>query len=290
MSRWGTIALFCLGATLVALNLVGLVAPPAPPPDVNRPNAPAEQRRELLEDSLERRAGEPEVDYFKRLTHSVHYRMVPYSKVQEGGSDAPSLTDNWLLRLASLVSPGIRKYEFSDHRRALRRGYGLCSQYASIVFDVLREGGYHPRRVLWPEHTFVEVSARSGQPFVLDADLKVVTPHSLAQLREDPTPLRQPLVGVDPSLSNLNPSWTHEDVYAWMRSFLARPPGAILHERPYQTMSTVEPLLYVLKWVLPVLLMVAALALNLSLPGNTRPRVARLLPFESKTGSAQSRR
>src|SRR5688500_10980175 len=87
-------ALIAVGALLVlGLNVAGFAIDYRGAP---RPSQPP-PTTDLLRGDLDRRPGESDGAYFRRVTRSVYYRMAPYTKIDDGRSHGPALTDNWIL-------------------------------------------------------------------------------------------------------------------------------------------------------------------------------------------------
>lgn len=251
-----------LGAILLCVNLVGLLSryelPSRSEADIDRPLGWQPVGRASPDSDLMRQRGEADPAYFQRLAHAIHRRTVGFTATQLRGTNAPALWDNWILHLGRYVHPSLNEYEFVDHRRALARGWGLCSQSAAIVFDVLLEQGYARSRVLWPEHTVVEARTRDRQPYIIDSHLDVVLPFSIRHVRQNPRLLTTYYSRVDPQHTDLSDQWNGADVARWAQSFYRRRPVEVLSAAAYPRMTVVEPIAYALKWIVPLALLAAA--------------------------------
>ncbi len=135
--------------------------------------------RKIDEGYLLRRPKEELATYLNRLPKDVSAGMVHYW--HEGDrwapSDArytrPSIWANYLLWLHPLI-PGYEHfyaYEFMTPRKAIRRGYGFCSQLSRIVWSTLRLQGVKSEILSHPNHVVVQ---SNGQ--ILDADYGVAIP------------------------------------------------------------------------------------------------------------------
>lgn len=150
------------------------------------PNPPKESITGLLrttktidEAYLLRRPKEDLSAYLSHLPKDVSDGMVHFW--HEGDrwapSDAqytrPSIWENYLLWLHPLI-PGYEHfyaYEFMTPRKAIRRGYGFCSQVSRIVWSTLRSQGVKSEILSHPNHVVVQ---SNGQ--ILDADYGVAIP------------------------------------------------------------------------------------------------------------------
>ena len=85
---------------------------------------------------LKRNENETNKDFGIRINKVVNDGFIHYWKAE--GIDKYHLRvpvwENWLLYLASYISPKKYKfYEFSNYKKNLERGVGLCSTHSTIV-------------------------------------------------------------------------------------------------------------------------------------------------------------
>ena len=193
--------LLALGLVTLVANLSGFVIPFRGPGVAGLPAgrfgnsltlSPAELRSRV------ERKGLPRPAYLEDVTKAVHKSITYY-----WGSDDPGDDDkyrlrvpwheNYLLFLASYARPEIfRRYEFADHRKALERGVGYCSQDALILASILREKGIAARTVLLAHHTVVtaRVDDAKGAWWVLDPTCGVVVRRPIGEILSRPESVR----------------------------------------------------------------------------------------------------
>jgi hypothetical protein len=200
-----------------------------------------------------RHQGEPDEAYFRRVVTEVHERM---RTVSWAGMHRVPLRDNYLLSALGVVLPSYSSYEYTDFRRGLRRGVGICSQYSLILFDILKRQGV-PRRIwLLKEHTVVTVRSRSGSEYVLDPFYGVVVPGSLERARKDPARLTALYAHVDPDtspLTVLEGPVSRGTLLAFVRKGYGSPIMTSAADRATPQTSLIEPVAYALKWPLAIL-------------------------------------
>lgn len=256
-ARWGLCAAAAVGGLLLAVNCAGLLTDYELPARAERP---AGHHRGDPEELL-RRPGEADPTYLRRLSDGIHRRMVVSRSVVERGHDRVALGDNWLLHLSGRIFPSHADYEFTDHRRALERGFGICTQYAALAFDILREQGYRRERVLWTPHTVTQAWDRAGRPWTIDAMHGIAMPHGIAEIRRRPAIVDAYYRDADPELAQMPEGWGQREVVSWARDVYSRRPFAVLSEVAYPRNSRLEPVFYVLKWAIPAALLLAAVPL-----------------------------
>ena len=244
-----------LGLVLLLVNLAGLVGAQhyRLPPNA-RHVADAATPGPALHEPLTQRKGEPDRDYFARLARDVHLRIA----FGWGVTDRVAVTDNWILNLAGHALAGYRQYEFVDPDRALARGFGVCSQDANILFGELKRSGFSPETDLLPNHTVVSVQGHDGRPYVLDGLYGIVLPYPFATINAHPA-LVGPYYRRIPAADS-----PFRDGIALQRLMVAtfsKPVGHVNRGQATPRRSVIEPLAYVLKWAIPLLLIAAAIPL-----------------------------
>jgi hypothetical protein len=191
--------LFWSGLTLLALNVYGLLRSMRNPEIYNEEKT---LRNRIGDNTIEypginallnRRPGEPSRDFAVRINKVVNDGFAHYWK--DAGVEKYSLRvpvwENYLLYAASYVNPETyRKYEFSDYRKNLERGMGLCSSHSIVVKGVLNEHGIDAR--LWDiaGHVVVRAAFDDGGAIILDPDFGIVVPHDTAAIEANPELVR----------------------------------------------------------------------------------------------------
>jgi len=157
-------------------------------------------------------------------------------------------SENYLLRAWSYLDPKFfAMYEFQDHRRALARGIGLCSQHAIIETGILQEKGIPARLIELHGHVVLTAEVEDGHWWILDPDYGLVIPMSLDAAEEHATEVAQ-LYG--------EAGFSDYDVDKVEEWFATR--DNIVYDGGAQTYMPAiwlaEQVSYVAKWMLPPLL------------------------------------
>jgi hypothetical protein len=97
--------------------------------------------------------------------------------------------ENWLLWLSGVLLPGFDNWEYIDHRRALERGVGFCSQHAIVMVGLLNEHGIPAQIVNLNDHVIARVEIAPNSWYVSDADYGILIPHDYDQI--NPAVVRQ---------------------------------------------------------------------------------------------------
>jgi len=80
-------------------------------------------------------AEESDLAFVERVTDRVHNNME-----KRWDNTSVPFFENYVLYGAKFILPSkFAEYEYCDYRKALRRGFGLCSQYAMIMSAILEE-------------------------------------------------------------------------------------------------------------------------------------------------------
>jgi len=178
------------GIVSISLVIVASLAPlglvnPYPEPPIKRSSVPWAQTRPIADPSiLNRRPGEDEHNYFRRLAVSVSAAIMHWWPQDDPAASRYTrvtfLSDYALWTMSKFARWGnLQNYEFMSPAPALQRGFGFCSQKSRIVFSVLIDNGYRPVLMNHEQHTVVEVNGT-----VIDSDYGVFIPFSLDVLQE----------------------------------------------------------------------------------------------------------
>ena len=171
---------------IASLAPLGLVHP-YPEPPVKRTKVPWAQTRPISDPSvLDRRPGEAEHAYFKRLAVMVSAAIMHW---WPEGDPLPSrytrvtfLSDYVVWTMSKFSRWGnLQNYEYMSPAPALKRGFGFCSQMSRVVFSVLVENGFRPVVMYHENHVVIEVNGT-----MIDSDYGVFIPYSTAELQEKP--------------------------------------------------------------------------------------------------------
>lgn len=190
LQMWMTSVL--VGIAAISLLVVASLAPlglvnPFPEPASKRTKVPWAQTRPISDPAtLNRRPGEAEHDYFKRLAVSVSAAIMhwwpQYDPAASRYTRVTFLSDYAVWGMSKLARFSIfQDYEFMSPGPALRRGFGFCSQTSRIVFSVLLDNGFRPLVMTHEQHTVVEVNGT-----VIDSDYGIFIPFSLKELKDKP--------------------------------------------------------------------------------------------------------
>lgn len=193
------ISLFCLGLTLLAINIFGLFKSMRNPDiyqeEKNLRNRIADITIKYpgINDSLVRKESESDSNFAIRINKIVNDGFSHYWK--DAGVSSYHLTvpiwENYLLYAASHFDPGsYRKYEFSDWKKNLERGVGLCSSHSIVVKGVLNDNGVDAS--LWDiaGHVVVRAAVNEREAIILDPDFGIVVPFDTAAIEENPELVR----------------------------------------------------------------------------------------------------
>ncbi|MCP4404708.1 MAG: hypothetical protein GY801_46325 [bacterium] len=144
------------------------------------------------------------------------------------------------------------KYEFSDYRKAIERGVGLCSQQAIIVAELLRKREIPSKIVFLRGHVVVmahvDDSASENKWWIVDADYGVIIKHDIETIEKSPeciAPYYREAGYSEATIQKLLAVYSLEDnkVYGGVAEYHGK-------DRFYKYYF--EYLLYFLKWLIPV--------------------------------------
>jgi len=161
----------------------------------NRVNDITIKYPEILE-MLKRKDHESNIDFAVRINKVVNDGFIHYWK--DEGTEKYHLRvpvwENWILYCASYISPDkYRKYEFSNYKKNLERGAGLCSTHSTIVKGVLTDNGIKAELMdVGGHHVVVRAELNDTAIYILDPDFGVVVPSDTAAISANPELVREP--------------------------------------------------------------------------------------------------
>lgn len=203
-----------------------------------------------IKKQLVRQEGESEQDFSIRVNSLVHDGFSHYWKKE--GIDRFHMRvpawENYLLYMASFVNPKkYERYEFSDYKKNLERGVGLCSSHSIVVKGVLNDHGIKAELLdVGGRHVVVRAEYADHSAYVLDPDYGVYAPHDTAAITVNPELVRA-------SYQNMADLYYEDAVDPYTTDFLVDIFGRPKHT--YAVNNKFEPISYVAIWVIPFLLM-----------------------------------
>lgn len=248
--------LFALGLILIGINISGLFKTMRNSEIYteevtlrNRINDITIEYPEILE-LLERREGESNVEFAIRVNKVVNNGFAHYWKSK--GIDKYYLRvpiwENYLLFFASYVNPKMyERYEFSNYKKNLERGVGLCSAHSIIVKGVLMENGMKAELMdLGGRHVVVRAELNDSTTYILDPDYGIVVPYDTAAVQANPELARKPY-------SKMADLYYPDAVDPYTTDFIVEIFGK--YKNIYTVDNKFEHFSYWAIWIIPLLLM-----------------------------------
>lgn len=196
------IALFVFGVVLLTINISGLFKTMRNPEIYteevtlrNRINDVTIKYPEVLE-MLDRKENESNIDFAVRINKVVNDGYAHYWKKK--GIDKYNLRvpiwENYMLYFASFVNPEkYERYEFSDYKKNLERGVGLCSGHSIVVKGILMDNGMKAELMdIGGRHVVVRAELDDATTYILDPDYGIVVPYDTAAIQANPELAREP--------------------------------------------------------------------------------------------------
>ncbi|HLL15034.1 MAG TPA: hypothetical protein VK388_08220 [Pyrinomonadaceae bacterium] len=254
--------LFCIGVSLLGVNIAGFFVPLKNPDIYSGEYGYLKKRVTLTEDQLWaatlRVRNESAREYVLRLNKAVNEGIAHYWE-NEGAYEYNlriPFQENYLLFLASYIYPQqYAKYEYCDYRKAIRRGVGLCSQQAIIVVGLLEAQGINHRIAHLGGHVVALAEVDEGVWWIVDADYGVVVPHALAEVESDPGIIK-------PIYKQKGYS---DDIVEYLSGLYGREHNRVysgIREYRFWKIYEIERLSYVLIWIIPIMMLTPYLVLR----------------------------
>jgi hypothetical protein len=213
-----------------------------------------------FQEQVKRRPGEPEVDYIYRLNGVVNKGMAHYWHAEglERYNIRVPIWENYLLFAGSFLWPyAFGSYEFQDPDKSMERGVGWCSHQADLLNRLLIRERIPAQTLFLNEGKYVTVHAvvqvqTGGKWLVADPDYGVVMPFHISEIEADPTVVKPYYADISRT------GWVARDqnyvptgdlavgLYSGADSQLVM---------PSEKRANFEKVVYILKWLLPAVLM-----------------------------------
>tara|TARA_Y100001972_G_C7660787_1_gene333281 strand:+ start:1197 stop:2012 length:816 start_codon:yes stop_codon:yes gene_type:complete len=251
------ISLFVLGVFLLSLNMIGLFKTMRNPDIYTEENTLRNRigdvtiRYPEILDMLERKPGESNVDFAIRINKVVNDGFMHYWKKE--GIDKYHLRvpiwENYMLYFASYINPvRYERYEFSDYKKNLERGAGLCSAHSIVVKGILQENGMRAELMdVGGRHVVVRAELNDTATYILDPDYGIVVPYDTAEIQANPELVREPY-------SKMHELYYSDAVDPYTTDFIVEIFGS--YKKMYDVDHWFEHFSYKAIWILPFLLMI----------------------------------
>ena len=186
----------------------------------------------------------------------------------------PAWENFFLYAIGKFTSlPQFKRYHFTDYRRSLERGIGMCGDASMVLSSLLSEYDIRNNIIAMNGHVIVETFDKDGQSHLLDPDFGVELGVSLDELRGSLDNVSSAyenagyeITGETAKLLDTYAMKTGRDIYSGSKDFM-------------RTRYYFERVSYVMKWVLPAVMIV----LGLFGLRARKPRVARLASVKPST-------
>jgi len=185
---------FTIAICLLVANVYGLtqsLRPEGLSPDVLRfGKLDVTLDSSQLIEQIERKVNESKLEYATRLTYT-HAAGVAHVEWDEYDPDRfyqrVPLWENYILFAMGHVSniPEFERYHFSDPRKSIERGIGICGDASMTISSLLNEQGIENKIVTTPGHVMVEAKI-DGHSYILDGDFGVVLENGFDYYQKHP--------------------------------------------------------------------------------------------------------
>lgn len=184
-------SLLTIGVILSAVNLYGLTQNIRPEglfnSDMRFKNDITISYEELMS-SIDKKEGESQERYAERLTSVIangiaHIHWHDEADTRRFNQLIP-VWENYFLYVMGLLSgiPEYEKYHFADYKRSLTRGIGICGDASMIMSQLLSEYGITNQIISFPGHVVVTAQYPNGREELYDPDYGVYIPYSLSEV------------------------------------------------------------------------------------------------------------
>jgi len=202
-------------------------------------------------DQLKRKQNESNIDFAVRTNKVVNDGFIHYWKTEgiDKYHERVPVWENYLLYAASYIdSQKYKMYEFSNYKKNLERGVGLCSTHSTIVKGVLLDNGMKAELLdVGGHHVVVRAELNDTVTYILDPDYGIVVPFDTAAITANPELVRVPY-------SKLAALYYPDAKDPYTTDFLVEIFGHRKHV--YSVDNWFENFSYWAIWIIPFLLMV----------------------------------
>lgn len=194
--------IFFIGLLLLIINIYGLFRSMRNPALYSEEKTLRNRINDItikypeIKEKLKRKEHESNKEFAVRINKVVNDGFIHYWKPE--GIDKyhmrVPLWENYILYLASYINPKMYKYyEFSNYKKNLERGVGLCSTHSIIVKGVLLDNGIKAELLdVGGHHVVVRAELSDTETYLLDPDFGIVVPYDTLAITVNPELVRSP--------------------------------------------------------------------------------------------------
>ncbi|MGV8094567.1 MAG: hypothetical protein AB2L24_22160 [Mangrovibacterium sp.] len=199
---------------------------------------------------LKRKTQESNIDFAVRINKVVNDGFAHYWKregIEKYHLRVP-VWENYLLFAASYICPDrYQTYEFSNYKKNLERGVGLCSTHSTVVKGILLDNGIKAELLdVGGRHVIVRAELNDTATYLLDPDYGIVVPYDTAAVTANPELVRAPY-------SNMAALYYPDAIDPYTTDFVVEIFGHRKHV--YTIDNRFEYFSYWAIWIIPFLLM-----------------------------------
>lgn len=240
-----------LGLFLIIINVIGVGYPPSlaeVASDFTRLQM-SRASPQWAAEAVKRLEGRKSRDLVQSVMVTVNQRMVNFLERDDYGY--VPISENWFLWLLGKMDVKYRKYVFSNHESALRRGTGQCYQQALVVVSMLQKFGVRAGVVGLHNHVIARANF-DDESYLIDPDYGVLMQFDLDYAKNNIDEVREKYTKM---LSQFSSSEIKESqLDKIMKAYQNAPTvqagdgveGSVVLEK-----IEFEKQAYVIKWVLP---------------------------------------
>jgi hypothetical protein len=143
-------------------------------------------------DNTQRKEGESDKEYSDRIRRviaqglaHIHWKKYQNTKFNQ----LIPIWENYFLYFMGKFSgiPEFERYHFSDYKKSLKRGIGICGDASMVMSQLLEQNGISNQIIAFPGHVVISARFSDGQELVFDPDFGVALPYSLEDINKTPS-------------------------------------------------------------------------------------------------------
>lgn len=190
--------LFGIGIVLLLINITGLFKSMRNPEIYTDESTPYKNDITLTYDEIKKESkqkeGESDRDFVLRVNKLVNQGTAYYMRLE--GKEKYNLRvpvwENFILYAASKINPKrYGRYEFSNYKKNMERGVGLCSTHSIIAKGILIDNGIKAELVDLAGHVVVRAQVEENSWYVIDPTIGgIAIPYDISEIEANPEIIR----------------------------------------------------------------------------------------------------